>query len=100
MIDISAIGKHYYSYKSPKLKDITSTTKINSFFPMLYNRTRCHCINIVVAMLLQLKEISRSSFYWIKTIHNRSERKKQEILATEKEQSGIALISSVRALEI
>jgi len=51
-------------------------------------------------MLLQLKEISRSSFYWIKTNHNRSERKKQEILATEKEQSGVGLIRPARALEI
>ena len=51
-------------------------------------------------MLLQLKEISKSFFYLIKTNHNRSKRKKQEILATEKEQSGLGLIKPVRALEI
>ena len=29
-IDISIVGKHYYSYKSPQLKVIAATTKINS----------------------------------------------------------------------
>jgi len=51
-------------------------------------------------MLLQLKKISRSFFCWIKINHSRSDKKKQEILATEKEQSGVGFIRPVWALEI
>jgi hypothetical protein len=54
-----------------------------------------HCCYVIT-----VKGNIKKFFCWIKTNHSKFERKKQKILATEKEQPGVGLIRPVRALEI